>query len=87
MNLDVIQSFLAKIFEKFKTKSPITFLITQFSLAVVNFSLAHGIDLGLFQETNLLSKIMQVVGYVLAAIIGPKTFNFLKENWSKPKLK
>lgn len=84
MNLDIIQSFLAKIFDKFKAQSPVTFLVIQFILGIVNFGLANGIEIGLFSETNLLSQIMQVVGYVLAAIIGPKTFNFLKENWNKP---
>jgi len=78
--MDFITNILAQLFDSFKAKNPKIAAIILFVLGAVIYAANNGLPELIGVD---LSKVVEWVAFVLAALTGSRTTSFLKENEKK----
>jgi hypothetical protein len=77
MKNDLLTRLLAGLFETFKTKNPKLAALIILLLGAVQYVANQGGVLGVFSLPEWLASGLDVVSWILAALVGSSTFNFL----------
>lgn len=77
--MEILNSILAPILDKFKAKNPKIFLIIMVVLGAVYLSVSQMVSSGYFDDMSLLPQIIQGIDLVFMAVVGSKTAPYLKE--------
>jgi hypothetical protein len=78
--MSFIESFLAQIFDKFKASNPKIATIIIFILGVFIYAIQNGLPELIGTD---LTKVLEWVVFVLAALTGSRTYNYLPKDDKK----
>lgn len=78
--IQAIIGLLAGVVDRFKAKNPFVFVVIQSVLFTAQYVLTNATDWGLIQpEQGWVQTTLQVITWLLTALVGSRTFNFLNK--------
>lgn len=77
--MEFLNQLLAGFVDKFKAKNPKIYTLIMIALAVVYLACEMLLSGGVFDDTSLVPRIIQIIDVVFMALVGTKTAPYLKE--------
>jgi hypothetical protein len=79
--IQALAGLLAPIIDRFKAKNPIVWAVIQAILFTLQYFFMNGPEWGIFPpDLEWVSTLLQIITWILAALVGSRTFKFMKKN-------